>query len=58
MSDKERVRKKWDGENPVEKIDEAMELLKTIRDDLTVQDEGHVRYYELVGIKVVYDVEK
>ncbi len=58
MSEKERVRKKWDGESPVEKIDEAMELLATIKDDLTSEDEGHERYYELIGIKVVYDVDE
>ncbi len=67
MPDKKRVRKKWDGKEAVENIDEARELLKTIKNDLISEDEnhlhhsedeGHFHYYELIGIKIVYDVEE
>ena len=58
MPEKKRIRKKWDGKNPVESIDEAIELLETIRADLKGREEGEEPYYDLIGIKVVYDVEE
>ncbi len=67
MSVKKRIRKKWDGKDPVEKIDEAMELLKTIKNGLISEEEnhfhrseneGHSHYYELIGIKIVFDVDE
>ena len=58
MSAKERIRRKWGGENPVEKIDEAMELLNTIKADLEAAGEEKGPYYELIGIKIVYDVDE
>ncbi len=67
MPEKKRIRKIWTGKDPSESIDEAIELLKTIKNDLISEDkdhfhhsedEGHFHYYELIGIKIVYDVEE
>ncbi len=58
MSVKKRIRKKWDGESPVEKIDEAMDLLQTIRDELVSSEDGRESCYELIGIKIVFDVDE
>ncbi len=58
MSVKKRIRKKWDGNEPGEAIDEAIDLLNTIKSDL--EKEGHEwkPYYGLIGIKIVYDVDE
>ena len=58
MSEKKRIRKKWTGKDGIENIDEAIELLNTIKDNLiATQDKGEP-YYELIGIKTVNDVEE
>ena len=58
MPEKKRIRKRWTGKDGIENIDEATELLNTIKDNLiATQDEGEP-YYELIGIKIVYDVEE
>ncbi len=58
MPEKKRIRKTWTGEHPTESIDEAIELLKTIKADLESKEEDEEAYYDLIGIKIVYDVEE
>ncbi len=58
MPEKKRIRKKWTGKDGIENIDEAIELLNTIKTDLETKKEDKEPYYELIGIKIVYDVEE
>ena len=58
MPEKKRIRKKWDGEHPLESVDEAIELLNTIKADIEKEGNEWKPYYELIGIKIVYDVEE
>ena len=67
MPEKKRIRKIWTGEHPVESVDEAIGLLNSIKADLeakerenstSTSEEDKKPYYELIGIKIVYDVEE
>ena len=58
MPEKKRIRKKLTGQYPMESIDEAIGLLNAIKADLEAKEEDEELYYELIGIKIVYDVEE
>lgn len=62
MPEKKRIRKIWTGEHPVESVDEAIGLLNSIKADLEAKEEDKEEdkepYYDLIGIKIVYDVEE
>ncbi len=58
MPEKKRIRKIWTGQNSMESVNEAIELLNTIKTDLETKEKDKESYYELIGIKIVYDVEE
>jgi len=58
MPEKKRIRKIWTGQDSMESVNEAIELLNTIKADLETKEKDKEPYYELIGIKIVYDVEE
>ncbi len=58
MPEKKRIRKIWTGQDSMESVNEAIELLNTIKADLETKEKDKEPYYGLIGIKIVYDVEE